>query len=154
MKEDPLPTNVTIDQGNLIRGVRRVKEGTSAGLKQSGLDEKWWEDSIQCYDLVCETSQMYHLFSGRRPMTDVLRKPFNGPIIPFGSLVQYQAITANDQSRIHQFETRKFYLDRSSDTLFAPGEPGRVTYQPQTLQELETTDASEIYRKRLRVRKS
>ena len=26
-----------------------------------------------------------------------------GPIIPFGSLVEYYPISANDQSRIHQF---------------------------------------------------
>ena len=31
------------------RAVRRVKEGTSAVLLQSGLDEKWWADSIECY---------------------------------------------------------------------------------------------------------
>ena len=28
--------------------VRRVKEGTSAVLSQSGLDEKWWADSMEC----------------------------------------------------------------------------------------------------------
>ena len=31
------------------RSVRRVKEGTSAVLLQSGLDEKWWADSMECY---------------------------------------------------------------------------------------------------------
>ena len=31
------------------RVVRRVKEGTSAVLLQSGLDEKWWADSMECY---------------------------------------------------------------------------------------------------------
>ena len=30
-------------------------------------------------------------------------QPFKGPIIPFGSLVEYYPITAKDQSRIHQF---------------------------------------------------
>ena len=30
-------------------------------------------------------------------------QPFKGPIIPFGSLVEYHPITAKDQSRIHQF---------------------------------------------------
>ena len=28
--------------------VRRIKEGTSAVLLQSGLDEKWWADSMEC----------------------------------------------------------------------------------------------------------
>ena len=31
------------------RGVRRVKEGTSAVLLQSGLNENWWADSMECY---------------------------------------------------------------------------------------------------------
>ena len=30
------------------RAVRRVKEGTSAVLLQSGLDEHWWADSMEC----------------------------------------------------------------------------------------------------------
>ena len=31
------------------RTVRRVEEGSSAVLWQSGLDEKWWTDSRECY---------------------------------------------------------------------------------------------------------
>ena len=31
------------------RAVRRVKEGTSAVLLQSGLDNEWWTDSMECY---------------------------------------------------------------------------------------------------------
>ena len=29
--------------------MRRVKEGTSAVLLQSGLNESWWADSMECY---------------------------------------------------------------------------------------------------------
>ena len=36
-------------------------------------------------------------------MKDVLGNHFEGPIIPFGSLVEYHPITAKDQSRINQF---------------------------------------------------
>ena len=35
-------------------------------------------------------------------MKDVLGKPFKGPIVPCGSLVEYHPITAKGQSRIHQ----------------------------------------------------
>ena len=31
------------------RAVRRVKEGTSVMLLQSGLDKEWWADSMECY---------------------------------------------------------------------------------------------------------
>ena len=36
-------------------------------------------------------------------MKDVLGNHRKGPIIPFGSLVEYHPFTAKDQSRIHQF---------------------------------------------------
>ena len=48
---------------------------------------------------ICETSQIYYLV-GRRPMKDVLGNHCKGPIIPFGSLVEYRPTTAKDQSRI------------------------------------------------------
>ena len=54
-------------------------------------------------------------------------QPFKGPIIPFGSLVEYHPITAKDQSRIHQFG-KKVLPGLSSDTLCTRGEFGRVTY--------------------------
>ena len=83
------------------RAVRRVKEGTSAVLLQSGLNESWWADSVECYthlrniqDLLCD---------GKTPYERRFGQPFKGPIIPFVSLVEYYPISANDQSRIHQF---------------------------------------------------
>ena len=36
-------------------------------------------------------------------MKDVLGNHFKGPIIPFGSLVDYHPISTKDQSKIHQF---------------------------------------------------
>ena len=35
--------------GNAERTVRRVQESTSAVLLQSGLNESWWADSMECY---------------------------------------------------------------------------------------------------------
>ena len=81
-------------------------------------------------------------------MKDVFGKSFNGPIIPFGSLVEYHPITTKDQSRIHQFGKKvlpglflgyALYAVRiwKGDVLIAD------------LEELETMDASDIYWKRL-----
>ena len=51
---------------------------------------------------ICEN--VTHLFSdGKTPYERRFGQPFKGPIIPFGSLVEYHPITAKDQSRIHQF---------------------------------------------------
>ena len=62
------------------RAVRRVKEGTSAVLLQSGLNESWWADSMECYtylinvtDLFSDGKTLYERrFTDRRLM--VLRK--------------------------------------------------------------------------------
>ena len=60
------------------RAVRRVKEGTSAVLLQSGLDEKWWVGSMEfyCYlrnfqDLLSDGKTPYERRFGT-PLTDQL----------------------------------------------------------------------------------
>ena len=40
---------------------------------------------------------------GKTPYERRFGQPFDGPIIPCGSLVEYHPVTAKDQSRIHQF---------------------------------------------------
>ena len=47
------------------RAVRRVKEGTSAVLLQSGLDEKWWAESTECYTYLRNTQDL--LSDGKTP---------------------------------------------------------------------------------------
>ena len=77
------------------RAVRRVKEGTSAVLLQSGLNESWWADSMECYTYLRNVTDL--------PYERRFGQPFKGPSISFGSSVEYHPITAKDQSRIHQF---------------------------------------------------
>ena len=83
------------------RAVRRVKEGTSAVLLQSGLNESWSADSLECYTYLRNVTDLSS--DGKTPCERRFGQPFKGPIIPFGSLVEYHLITAKDQSRIHQF---------------------------------------------------
>ena len=47
------------------RAVRRVKEGTSAVLLQSGLDENWWADSMECYTCLQNVQDL--LSDGKTP---------------------------------------------------------------------------------------
>ena len=108
------------------RAVRRVKEGTSSILLQSGLNESWWADSMECHTYLRNVTDL--LSDGKTPDKRRFGQPLNGPIIPFGSLDEYHVITAKDQSR-----KRKFYLDCSSDTFGTREEFGRVTYWLQTL---------------------
>ena len=65
-------------------------------------------------------------------MRDAFGQPFKGPIVPFGSLVEYYPISAKDQSRIHQFGKKVLPGLFLRYALYA-GEFGRVTYWLQTL---------------------
>ena len=74
------------------RAVRRVKEGTYEVLLQSGLDENWWADSMECYTYLRNIQDL--LSDGKTPYERRFGKPSKGPIIPFGSLVECYPIYA------------------------------------------------------------
>ena len=82
------------------RALRRVKEGTYAVLSQSGLDENWCADSLECYTYLRNVQGL--LSDVKTPYERRFGQPFRGPILPFGSLVEYYPKTAKDQSRIHK----------------------------------------------------
>ena len=128
------------------RAVRRVKEGTSAVLLQSSLNESWWADSMECYTCLRNVTDL--LSDGKTPYERRFGQPFKGPIIPFGSLVEYLPITAKDQSRIHQFGKKVLPGLFLGYALYA-GEIWKGDVLVADLEELETMDASEIYSKRL-----
>ena len=128
------------------RAVRRVKEGTSIVLLQSGLNESWWADSMECNtylrnvtDLLSHVKTLHERRFGQ---------PFKGLIIPFGSLVEYHPITAKDQYRIHQFG-KKVLLGLFLGYALYAGGIWNCDVLSKDLEELETIDASEIYSKRL-----
>ena len=81
------------------REVRRRKEGTSAVLLHPSLDLKWWAYSMECY---CNLRNVQDLLSdGKTPYERRFGMPFNGPVIPFGAMVEYHPISAKDLSRLH-----------------------------------------------------
>ena len=114
------------------RAVRRVKEGTSA-LLQSGLNESWWADSMECYTSLRNVTD---LLSGKTPYEIRFGQPFKGPIIPFGSLVEYHPITAKDQSKIHPFGKKVLHRLFLGYALYA----GRICVLIAGLDELETME--------------
>ena len=129
--------------------VRRVKEGTSAVLLQSGLNESWWADSMECFSYLRKVTDL--LSDGKTPYERRFGQPFKGPIIPCGWLVEYHPITAKDQSRIHQFGKKVLPGLFLGYALYAGGIwKGDVLVAD--LAELETMDASEIYSKRLKAK--
>ena len=132
--------------GTAERAVRRVKEGTSAVLLQSGLDEKWWSDSMECNSYLRNIQDL--LSDGKTPCERRFGELFKGPNIPFGSLVEYHPITAKDQSRIHQFGKKVLPGLFLGYALYA-GRIWKGDIMVADIEELETMDASEIHSKRL-----
>ena len=128
------------------RAVRRVKEGTSAVLLQSRLDEKWWADSMECDTYLRNIQDL--LSDGKTPYERRFGQPFKRPIIPFGSLFEYHPISAKDQSRIHQFGIKVFPGLFFGYALYAGG-IWKGDTMVADIEELETMDASDICSKRL-----
>ena len=75
-------------------------------------------------------------------------KPFKGPIIPFGSLVEYYPISAKDQWRIHQFVKKVLHGLFLGYALYAV-RIWKGDMLVADIEELETMDASEICSERL-----
>ena len=59
------------------RAVRRVKEGTSAVLLHSGLNESWWADSMECYNYLRNVTDLFS--DGKTPYERRFGQPFKGP---------------------------------------------------------------------------
>ena len=128
--------------------MRRVKEGTSAVLLQSGLNENWWADSMECYTYLRNVTDL--LSDGKTPYERRFGQQ-KGPIIPSSSLVEYHPVSAKDQSRIHQFG-KKVLSGLFLGYAWYAGEIWKGDVLIADLEELETMDASEIYSKRLNVK--
>ena len=75
-------------------------------------------------------------------------QPLKGPIVPFGSLVEYHPISAKDQSRIHQFGKKVLSGIFLGCALIAGGIwTGDILIAD--LEELEKLDESKIYLRRI-----
>ena len=76
------------------RAVRRVNEGTSAVLLQSGLDERWCTHSVECCCFLRNVQDL--LGDGVTPYERRFGEPFKGPTIPLGAMVEYHPISTRD----------------------------------------------------------
>ena len=112
----------------------------------SVMNESWWADSMECYTYLRNIQDL--LSDGKTPYERRFGKPFKGPIIPFGSLVEYYPISTKDQSRIHQIGKKVLHRLFFGYALYAWG-IWKGDIMGADVEELETVDASEIYSKRL-----
>ena len=117
--------------------MRRVKSGLNQSLRA---------DFLECYTYLRNVTDL--LSDGKTPYERRFGQPFKGPIIPFGSLVEYHPITAKDHSIIHQFGKKVLPGLFLGYALYA-GRIWKGDVLVGDLDELETKDASEIYSERL-----
>ena len=91
---------------------------------------------------ICETFKISCLM-GRLHFERRFGKPFKGPIVPLGSLVEYYPVSARVQSRIHQFGKKVLPGLFLGYALYAGG-IWKGDILVADIEELETMDASEI----------
>ena len=127
--------------GIVERAVRRVLEGTSAVLLQSG-----WSDSVECH---CHLRSVQDLLAdGKTPYERRFGEPLKGPIIPFGGMVEYRPISPRELSIIHQFGKKVLPGIFLGCELIAGGIwKGDILIA--VLEDLEKLHASEIYPRRI-----
>ena len=56
---------------------------------------------MECY--CCLRNIQDLLFDGKTPYERRFGMPFDGPVIPFGAMVEHHHFSAKDRSRLHQF---------------------------------------------------
>ena len=64
----------SVTNGIAERAMRRVKEGSSVLLLQSGLNESWWADSMECYAYLRNVTDLF--FDGKTPYERRFGQPF------------------------------------------------------------------------------
>ena len=115
------------------------RKGTSAEMLQSGLDENWWADSLECYTNLRNIQDL--LSDGKTPCERRFGMLFNGPVIPFGPMVTLSLRrTYRDYINLVQ-KSRQVY---SSFMYCTRWESGKETLVAD-IEELEKMDASEIH---------
>ena len=108
------------------RAARKVNEGTSFILLQSGLDEQWWTETMGCY---CFFRNVQDLLSDGKTLHERrFEEQFRGPIIPFAAKVEYHPISAKDLARLQLLDKKISQAFFKGYALYAEGEAGRETY--------------------------
>ena len=83
------------------RSVRKVKEGTSCALAQSGFEVQWWPEAMTCYCFLRGVTDV--MKDGYTPYKSKFLKDFKGDKIPFGAELEYRPSAPNDRLRLHKY---------------------------------------------------
>ena len=129
----------------MLRAVHRIQESASAVLLQSGMDERWCSDSVECCCYLRNVKDI--LADGSTPYERRFGEPFRYPVIVFGAMVKYHPISATDQGSTNL--ARKFYQAYSSGYALLAERIWKGDIWVSDIEELGTLDAAEIHARRL-----
>ena len=130
------------------RAVRRVKEGTSAVLSHSGLDENWWADSMECYTYLRNIQDL--LSDGKTPYERRFGEPFkrtNCSVFFIGWVLPYNC--EGPVKNPSMWKESLTWIFPRIRIVRGCGGIWKGDVLVADLEELETMDASEIYSKTL-----
>ena len=100
---------------------------------------------MECH---CNLRNIQDLLSdGKTPYGRRFGIPFNRPVIPFGAMVEYQLISAKDQSRLHQFGAKVLPGIFLGYVLYA-GKIWKGDMMVADIEEMEEMDAYELHARR------
>ena len=85
--------------GVIERHVRIVSEGTACLLVQSGLEEAWWPQAMQCFCFL--KNAVDRLDDGQTAFKRRWGEDFDGPLIPLGAEITWKPISQTDKKRLH-----------------------------------------------------
>ena len=88
------------------------------------------ESAVRCYFHLQNIQDL--LFNKKIPIEKRFGVPFNGPVIPFGAMVEYPPTSAKDLSRLHQFGKKIKPIILVGYAL-CERESGKETFWSQTL---------------------
>ena len=101
---------------------------------------------MECY---CYLRNIQDLLSdGKTPYESRFGMPFNGPVIPFGAMVEYHPSSAKDTSGLHQVGPRVLPGCFLGYVMFA-GRIWKGDLLIADVEELAQMDASELHARRL-----
>ena len=133
--------------------MRRIKEGTSAVLLQSGLNENWWADSMECDTYLRNVTDLSS--DGKTPYErrfGSTKKRTNNPIWCNGRISPYFCQRPVATSSVRQESLTRKILRLC---IVRGGESEKGTYVLVTdIEELEKMDASEIHAKTLKAKEA
>ena len=124
---------------------RRVKEGTSPVLVQSGLQESQWAEAMECYCYLRNVQDSQA--DGQTPYERQFNSPFDGPIMPFRGDVKFLSKSAKSLRSSKSVRHKKVLLQIFMRCALNASESCTGDLLIACMEDLKTMPPSEIHYK-------